>query len=169
MESRSLIQISTKPPLSCGVISGGATEVAVDAVIETKVVFVVNRSSGRLERTSSVTAVDVKSVSIQILPELYFGTTTSCSPTNIYVLHWKALATTKIRHYVEVAEFTPHIISVINSLLKIETASCTPVCGLGFEAVHLSQHLAVHVPVWGEEVDGCILLKRFASKMRKIL
>ena len=79
------------------------------------------------------------------------------------------MAVTKKRHYVKLAELTPDVISVINSTDEVEAASCTPVCRAAAETIHSSQGLAVHVPVWGILVDGCVLFKRFASKMGKIL
>lgn len=161
-------QISAKPPLSGRIIIRCATEVGVDGTIETKVVFTADRTSGRVEGATTVTA-DVKKVSIQNLPELCCGATSSHMSTNVHVIHKTALAVTKIRHYVKLAERTPDVISVINSIHEVEAASCSPVCRAAAEAIHSTQGLAVDVPVWCILVDGCVLFKRFASKMGKIL
>ena len=167
-------QVSTKPPLGRRIITCGATEVAVESVIETKVVFTGDSTRVRFEHTARETAVHVREVTILKLPELYRGATASCVSTDVHILHRKAFAITKKCHEIQIAELAPDVISVINWFLQVlerglvETAGCAPVCGTATKAFHSGQGLAVRVPVWRILVDRCILEKRFALKVRQV-
>lgn len=60
-------------------------------------------------------------------------------------------------HNVEVAELSPHVISVINDLLAVEASGCTPVRGAATDVLHSFQCLVVGVPVWGVMVDRGVI------------
>ena len=108
-------------------------------------------------------------ISVLCLPKRHGYAASAHVPPNIHVFHGKTLASTKKCHYIQVAEFRSDVISIINSLDEVEAAGCTPVCGAAAEAFHSSQSLAVHVPVWGVVVDGCILWKCLSLKIRETL
>lgn len=153
----SFIQVSTKPPLGCRIITCGAPKVAIGTAIEAKVVLTWNGSNIRLETTACGLAVDMQKVGVQHLPELCCCTTSSCMPTDIYIFHRLTFSISKECHDVEVAELSPHVISVINDLLAVEAAGCTPVRGAATNVFHSFQCLAVGVPVWGVMVDRCVV------------
>ena len=138
-------QVSTKPPLGRSIISRGATEVAVESVIETKVVFTGDSTRVRFEHTARETAVHVGEVRILKLPELYRGATAGSVSTDVHILHRKAVAITKKFHEIQVTELAPDVIPVINWFLQVleaglvETAGCAPVCGTATKTFHSGQ------------------------------
>ena len=74
-------------------------------------------------------------------------------PTDIYIFQRLTFSITKECHDVEVAELSPHVISVINDSLAVEAAGCTPLKGAATNVFHSFQCLAVGVLVWGVMVD----------------
>ena len=161
----SFLKVSTKPPLCGRIIIQRATEYGVKpVVIVTEKVH--NWLVEGAKATVSIKAEDVKTIVTRLLPECYCDATGTSFSKNIDILYWLARRATLPCHDIEVAEFAPEVIFVLDRLRSLVVARCTPMCRVFADAVHPRQCLTVYVPVWIVFVDWCVVRKCLVAKIR---
>ena len=100
-------------------------------------------------------------VLISRLPEGYSDMHAYMS-SDVDVLHFLALASTKVINDVEVLEVSTDVVSEIHAVNRV-AARCSPVGGMSLQGFHSRQTQAVHVPVlsvlvhWGVGLKGGLL------------
>lgn len=121
-------QMGAKPPLSGGMITCCATELGVNGMVITKVIFLGHCAGPRVEVTACLAAVDVQRVT-SALPKTGGEMNTYVSP-DIHKLHLPTLTNPNKVDNVEVFEVTADVVCEINAMGRV-TAGCAPVSGVG--------------------------------------
>ena len=157
--------MGSEPPLCGGQISPCAAELGVDVIVTTKVVFTSHRARPGVKLAAGRTAVDVQHAGGS-LPK-------ACSemnanvPTDVHVLHFLALAHTKIINDVEILEVASDVVCEIDAM-GWEATRCSPVIGVTLQRPHSCQTQAVQIPVMGIFVDWSVILKGVAQDITRV-
>ena len=164
-----LFQVSTKPPLCCIIFRSRTTEFRTQSIsIVTEVVN--SWACYGAKFTASTRAVDVKKVVGRGLPKCNCSATSTNIPKNVCILYRFAIIWFCINHDVEVADFSPEVILIIDCCRVLsDVAGCPPVGGIFADFGHSIERLAVDPEVWTVLVDGCIFSNCLSFKIRQLL
>ena len=160
-------EITTKPPLSCGIRRCAAAEFTAYSVsVVTKKVHKWIRFIKKF--TCGILAVCVEDIRTRILPECQSGASARGFSANVHIVDGKAsLPTLKFKD-IQVYEPSPKVIFVIDHFSNVDIARCSPVCGLTTDGFHSCKCLTVNKPVWTACVDWSIFGEHFGSEIKQI-
>jgi len=155
------LQMSSKPPLSCGIRRLVAAELWVYGTVITKVVFAWHCTRSWVKLAAGTTAVNVPKVR-STLPD------TCCQmhphvPADVNVFHLHALAWPGKVDDVRFFEVATDVIFEIDTIGWV-AASCSPVSGMSLHWPHSSQAQAVQIPILGVLIHWSVAVKGNRAK-----
>lgn len=158
------LQMSSKPPLSCGISRLVTAELWVHDTVITKVVFAWHCTRSWVKLAAGMTAVNVPK-DRGSLPD------TCCQmhshvPADVNIFHLHALAWPGKIDYVKVFEVATDVIFEIDTIGWV-AASCSPVSGMSLQWPHSSQAQAVQIPILGVLIHWSVAVKGNRAKRCK--